>query len=377
MFARLFEPPKKGSFFVFGPRGTGKSSWVKTHYPQAPYIDLLDAEVFTELTASPKRLSRYIGLKSNQPIIIDEVQKIPQLLDEIHRLIETEKRIFILTGSSARKLKASGVNLLAGRAKSLSMYPLTALEMGKNFDVRRAVQFGMLPGAVADPEPRKFLKAYVQTYLREEIQQEGLTRSLPSFARFLEAASFSQGSELNVSSVAEECAVPRKTVENYFEILEDLMIGVRLQPFTRRAKRRLSNHSKFYFFDAGVFRALRPQGPLDTPAELEDAALETLVFQELRAVNSYCDLEYGLYFWRTQTKQEVDFILYGERGLLAFEVKRSDRLRPGDFKGLRLFLADYPMAKAYFLYAGSRRFHEAGIEVLPLTQFFKNAAEFL
>ena len=377
MYSRSLSHQKHGSFFLMGPRGTGKSSWVRTEYPHATYIDLLDSENFTELTASPKRLSRYLPEDRKTPIIIDEVQKVPALLNEVHRLIESEKLRFILTGSSARKLRQAGVNLLAGRAKSLAMFPLTAHEIGKSFDLKYALRYGSLPGCVNDPEPKKFLKSYVQTYLREEVQQEGLVRSLPAFARFLEAASFSQGGVLSLTAVAEDAGVPRKSVENYFDILEDLMIGVRVPVFTRRAKRKATSHPKFYFFDAGVYRALRPQGPLDTPEELDGAALETLVFQELRALNSYLDLEYSIHFWRTSTQEEVDFILYGERGLLAFEVKRSDRVRAGDLKALNMFVSDYPMARAYYLYGGTRRFKEGAVEVVPLTEFFAEAAKML
>lgn len=159
----------------------------------------------------------------------------------------------------------------------------------------------------------------------------------------------------------------------YFQVLEDLLIGVRLPAFNKRAKRRVAGHPKFFFFDAGVFRAIRPQGPLDTPEEIDGAALETLVLQELSALNAYLDLEYSIHYWRTETQHEVDFVLYGERGLLAFEVKRSDRLRSGDLKGLRLFSEDYPMAKPYFLYGGNKRFREDGIEVMPIAAFFKEA----
>jgi predicted AAA+ superfamily ATPase len=193
-----------------------------------------------------------------------------------------------------------------------------------------------------------------------------LTRSLGAFARFLEAASFSQGAVLNVSEVARDCAVERKVVENYFGILEDLLIGYRLPVFSKRAKRRLVAHPKFYLFDTGVFRALRPKGPLDMPEEIDGAACETLLFQELLATNDALDLGYKLFYWRSSAQQEVDFVLYGARGLFAFEVKRTARVSGVHLRGLRAFLKDYPAAKAYFLYGGRRRLHEGSIDCVPM-----------
>ncbi|MBI4678049.1 MAG: ATP-binding protein [Elusimicrobia bacterium] len=378
MYARLIKPPARSSFFLFGPRGTGKSSWVKARYPNAPYLDLLDAEVFTDLLASPARMGRYFTCTGPPAtVVIDEIQKVPALLDEVHRLVETTGTRFVMTGSSGRKLRRAGVNLLAGRALTLNLHPLTARELGKDFDLPRALLHGMLPAAVRHEQPAKFLKSYVHTYLREEIMQEGLARRLPAFSRFLEAASFSQASVLNVSAVAQDCGVPRKTVEEYLRVLDDLMIGVRLAPFTRRAKRRVVAHPKFYFFDGGVYRALRPRGPLDSQAEIDGAALETLVLQELRALNSYLDLDYALHYWRTPDGREVDFVLYGERGIKAIEVTRSSRFRPADIRGLEAFLADYPAAEAFFLYAGNRRLKEGKVQVLPLPAFFESASELL
>ncbi len=300
--------------------------------------------------------------------MIDEVQKVPALLDEVHRLIERRRLRFALTGSSARQLRAKGVNLLAGRAVTLGMHPLTAAELGTRFDVRRSLEVGHLPSAqlAADAaSARDYLKSYVQTYLREEVQQEGLSRNLAAFSRFLEAASFSQACELNISAVARECHVDRKVVEDYFTILEDLLIAVRLPVFARRAKRQLAGHPKFYFFDAGVYRAVRPRGPLDVPAEIDGPAMETLLLQELRAHNDYRRLGYSFYCWRTRAKQEVDLVLYGERGLLAFEVKRAARLTDADLAGLKLFVADYPSARAWLLYGGTRRYRHGAIDIVP------------
>jgi uncharacterized protein len=369
VFPRILEPPARHSFLLFGPRGTGKTTWLRQRFPDAPFFDLLDAEVQWELTASPRTLGERIPPAYRGWVVIDEVQKVPPLLDEVHRLIEGRRLRFALTGSSARKLKRPGVNLLAGRAITLAMHPLTCAELGSRFDLGRSLRFGQLPVVHGEADPKvvkAYLRSYASTYLRNEIQQEGLTRNLAAFARFLEAASFSHASVLNVSAVARDCGVERKVVEDYFAILEDLLLATRIPVFTRRAKRATVAHPKFYLFDVGVFRALRPRGPLDSDEEIEGAACETLLLQELRALNDYRELGWQISYWRTANQLEVDFVLYGERGLRAFEVKRTARLRGEDFKSLTAFVADYPMAKAWLVYGGTRRFHQGSIEVIPL-----------
>jgi len=372
MYSRLIQPPNRKSFFLFGPRGTGKTTWVKSVFPKALYIDLLEAELFNDLIANPQRLSNYIPPDFRDWVIIDEVQRIPDLLHEIHRLIETKRYHFILTGSCARKLKRKGPNLLAGRALTFSMHPLSVAELGGDFRLEHSLKFGQLPSVYTEADPQKYLEAYVKTYLEEEIRQEGLTRNLSAFARFLEAASFSQGSILNVSSVARECHVERKVVEGYFSILEDLMIGYRIPPFSKKAKRRLAAHPKFYFFDAGVYRTLRPMGPLDAREEVDGIALETFFLQELIAQNSALHLGYKIFYWRTSNGREVDFVLYGTKGLLAFEIKRSSRITSAMLGGLKSFLADYPVAKAYFVYTGNRRMYDNKIEIVPVLEVLNN-----
>ncbi|MFH1834423.1 MAG: AAA family ATPase, partial [bacterium] len=280
MYSRLLKPPDN-SFFLLGPRGTGKSTWVGQKFPNGLVIDLLESEIFNDLLASPGRLEAMVPRGFHDWILIDEVQKIPAILDEVHRLMEKRCLKFVLTGSSARKLKREKANLLAGRAWNLSMHPLTATELGPDFRLNRSLECGHLPSAQLPSNPAAFLEAYVKLYLQEEIQQEGLTRNLATFSRFLEAASFSQGSLLNISEVARDCAVERKTVESYFQILEDILLAFRLPVFTKRARRRMTAHPKFYLFDTGVYRTVRPRGPLDRPEEIDGAALETLVLQEI------------------------------------------------------------------------------------------------
>jgi len=373
MFSRLLKIPvdNNKSFFLFGPRGTGKTTWIKSIFSEALYFDLLEFDLYNDLLARPGRLENLIPPGFQNWIILDEIQRIPQLLNEVHRLIENFHYKFILTGSSARTLRKKGVNLLAGRALTYRMYPLTAVELGDSFCLKKSLAWGHLPSIPSEKKPNLFLKAYVQTYLREEVLQEGLTRNLGSFSRFLETASFSQGSVLNISEIARESGIERMRVTNYFSILEDLLLASLLPVFTRRAKRRMISHPKFYFFDVGIFRALRPMGPLDSPQEAEGPGMETLCFQELSAINDYYNYEYNLYYWRTSNGVEVDFILYGPKGLLAFEIKRSSRISKKNLNGLRLFANDYPEAKLYMLYGGSRQEYVNNISILPVEKALK------
>jgi predicted AAA+ superfamily ATPase len=381
MYTRLLKRPLEleKSFFLFGPRGTGKTTWLREHFTAANsiYIDLLDSRLYAELLARPDRLETLVGTSSSGWVVLDEVQRVPALLNEVHRLIENRGLRFALTGSSARSLRRKGVNLLAGRALTFHMHPLVAEEMGADFDLDRALRFGLLPSIAHHADPREYLKSYVQSYLREEIQQEGLTRNLGNFARFLETASFSQGSPINIAEIARESALDRKVVESYFGILEDLMVGLRLPVFSKRATRRMVAHPKFYLFDTGVYRAIRPMGPLDSPEEAEGASLETLCLQELRAINDALGLEYEVFYWRTSDGTEVDFVLYGPRGLLAFEVKRSNRYSRSDLTGLRALKADYPMAQCYLFYGGEHPRVEDGIQILPLRQGLSRLSQIL
>ena len=381
MYSRLLKIPTddSSSFFIFGPRGTGKTTWLRRHFrpEQSVYLDLLDSGIYTELLAAPQRLESFVSSSKIEWLILDEVQRIPSLLSEVHRLIEARGLKFAMTGSSARSLRKRGVNLLAGRALTYHLHPLAAAEMGDDFDVRHAIQYGMLPAISSHSMPGEYLKSYVTTYLREEIQQEGFTRNLANFTRFLETASFSQASPLNVAGVARESSLNRNVVDAYFGILEDLLIAVRLPVFTKRAKRRLVAHPKFYYFDAGVYRTIRPRGPLDTPEEADGACIETLCLQQLRAVNDTMRLEYNVHFWRTSDGTEVDFVLYGPHGLKAFEIKRSHRYSRGDLTGLKAFRQDYPIAECYLLYGGEHPREEDGIRILPLADALKNLPEIL
>jgi predicted AAA+ superfamily ATPase len=365
------------SIILFGPRGTGKTYWAKTHFPNALYLDLLDSSLYKELTADPSRLVNLIPASYDNWVIIDEVQKIPELMNEVHRLIEHKKYKFILTGSNARNLKKKGVNLLAGRALNFYMHPLTAHELGDEFNISHALQYGLLPKAVQAKDPKHYLETYVVTYLREEVLQEGLARNLGDFTRFMEVASFSQGNILNLSAISREAAIDRRTVESYFKILEDLLIAHSLPVFTKRAKRELIASPKFYYFDVGVYRSIRPRGPLDIGDEIDGAGLETLFLQHLRAYNDYDRLGYKFYYWRTRGGLEVDFIAYGEKGLFAFEIKRKNTYQKSDLSGLKEFRKDYPMAKCYLVYGGARKEYMDDINIIPIGEALYTLREIL
>jgi predicted AAA+ superfamily ATPase len=370
--SRFLQPPKK-SFFLLGPRGTGKSTWVKAVYKDALRIDLLEPDLFRRYSAKPETLKELVhGNADRSVIVLDEIQKVPELLPVVHSLIE-EKRgwQFVLTGSSARKLKRTGADLLAGRAVLKSLHPFMAAELGNDFDFSRALRYGLLPLVWNADEPEEVLRAYAALYLREEVQAEGLVRNVGNFARFLEAMSFSHGSLLNISNVARECEVERKVVETYVGILEDLLLGFRLGVFTKRARRETVSHPKFYFFDAGVFQSLRPKGPLDRPEEIQGHALEGLVAQHLRAWIAYSGDSDSLSYWRTRHGVEVDFVVYGPSGHWAIEVKNTARLRDEDMNGLRAFVDEYPNAKAILLYQGRERLKRKNILAIPCEEFLK------
>lgn len=373
MYKRLLKIKTNQSFFLFGPRGTGKTHFVKEHFKNALYIDLLKTSVYLELLANPSKLENLIEPNFNDWIIIDEVQKIPALLNEVHRLIEEKKYKFILTGSSARSLRKKGVNLLAGRALNYKMHPLIYQELKEDFNIKKALKFGLLPMIYSnDIDEKKYLKSYVYSYLKEEVLQEGLTRNLSSFSRFLEVASFSQGQVLNLTEIAKEANISRKIVESYFQIVEDLLLGFKINVFSKRAKRKLITKSKFYFFDVGVYKTLRPTGPLDIEEELDGSGLETLFLQSLIAINDYLDLEYEIYYYRTKDKKEVDFVIYGPNGFYAFEIKRSSYIKKQDLIGLKTFAQDYKNAKLYFLYMGDEKRYYDDIEVVSIDYMIKN-----
>ncbi|MBN8536393.1 MAG: ATP-binding protein [Deltaproteobacteria bacterium] len=380
MYPRFFNYMKSQSFFLLGPRGTGKSTWLRAQFPEALYIDLLSEGLFQEFLRHPESLRERILAQARPKdwVILDEIQRVPELLNEVQRLMSERQQKFILTGSSARKLKKNHANLLAGRAMTKFFSPLTATELGDHFDIHHSLKFGHLPMTFSTESPRDYLKSYVGTYLREEVQQEALVRNLSVFAYFLEVLAFSQGQVVSVSAMATDCGVDQKTAEAYIQLTEDLLIAHRIPVFQKKSKRKMSVKPKFYYFDVGVYRALRKIGPLDSDEEIQGAAIETLIFQEIRAQIHNLNLDLEIFFYRTQNKIEVDFILYGEDGLFAIEVKRNHRIQPEDLKGLALVHLDYPKAKLFLIYSGNEeRVINESIHAVPIQKFLKELPSYL
>lgn len=375
LIKRFFLPPHTRSFFLFGPRGTGKSTLIQNQLDENEviWIDLLRPEIARRLLAQPERLREFIdAYPERKLVVIDEVQKVPSLLAVVHGLIEEKRGLqFILTGSSSRKLKRKGADLLAGRALRCVLHPFMASELGSLFSLSNALEYGLLPLLFDEQDKQNILHAYIHLYLQEEIQAEGLVRNLEDFSRFLEAITFSHGSLLNITNIARECEVKRKTVEGYLSILEDLLLAFHLPVFTKRAQRELVAHPKFYLFDAGVFHILRPKGQLDAPTEIMGAALEGLVAQHLMAWNDYSHDKNTISFWRTRSGTEVDFIVYGATQFWAIEVKNSSKVLNQDIKSLEAFLKDYPEAKAILLYRGTDRVKINNVLCVPCDEFLK------
>lgn len=379
LISRLLRPPLHHAFLL-GPRGTGKTTWVRTSLPEALTVDLLDPTERRVLAAEPERLrERAIAAAARGPgsagvthVVVDEVQRVPELLDVVHALIESQFPLrFVLTGSSARKLRRGGANLLGGRAHDLRLHPFMAVELGDAFDLDRALRWGMLPLVVGAADPADQLRSFSSFYLDQEVRAEGFARDIGAFARFLEVMTFSQGAELNIAAVARETAVRASTVTGYVEVLEDLLLGFRLPVFRRRARRRLASHPKFYYFDCGVFRALRPTGPLDRPTEIGGAALEGLVAQHLRAWCDYRGRGDRLFTWRTRSGAEADFVVYGPDEFWGIEVKNGRHVRPEDLRGLRSFGDEYPEARRLLLHRGAHPELTAGILCLPVSDFLR------
>lgn len=331
---------RKKSHFLFGPRGTGKSWLVRQQLSRSvDYIDLLHSATYLHLTARPSDLEAMI---SKETVVIDEVQRIPELLNEVHRLIENRRTKFLLTGSSARRLKRGGANLLAGRAYTAALFPLNwaELEGEGRFDLNRFLRFGGLPSAITEDDPEAYLAAYVDTYLKEEIQAEALVRNLGNFARFLQVAALANTQIVNYTKVANDSQLSPNTVRDYFQILEDTLIGYQLPAWTRSRKRKAIQAAKFYFFDIGVAHAINSITDLEEHSDTYGKAFEHFMAMELRAYLSYSRVREALQYWRSTTKFEVDFLV-GNR--FAVEVKSTRRASERDQKGLQaLAEEDYP-----------------------------------
>lgn len=367
--------PPGQSAFLWGPRKTGKSTLLGQRFPLSARFDLLDTRVMLEFTRAPwtlpERVRALAPAQRERPILIDEVQKVPAVLDEVHRLIEEDGLGFVLCGSSARKLKRGRANLLGGRAWRFALHPLTWAEV-PGFDLLRALNHGLIPSHYDSAAPRRTLAGYVDDYLKEEVFEEGLTRNAPAFARFFEALAFCHGELMNYSSVARDCGVSSNTVKEYFQILVDTLLGVLVEPFSRRRSRAvITKAPKFYLFDVGVAgyvtgrRIERPAGP-DF-----GRALEHFVLMEILAYRSYREHDFPVRFWRTKSGLECDFVL-GRKGGVAIEVKGGANPGSRELRGLRAFIDEHGPRQAIVVCNGSAIRRTAdGIWILPWERFLE------
>ncbi|MBN1960183.1 MAG: ATP-binding protein [Deltaproteobacteria bacterium] len=373
MYKRTIKLPKIGkrTFFLWGPRQTGKTFLLEHTYPKTPFISLLRSEEFTELITRPGRLRERLLDLGAKFVIIDEVQKAPMLLDEIHYMIEKDHIAFGLCGSSARKLRRSHANLLGGRAIRYELFGMTAHELGADFDLVKMLNRGTLPAIYPDDEYRQLLRAYCADYLKEEIFAEGLVRKLGPFSHFLEFAALGDTEILSLESFARDVGVSGPTIKSYFEILIDTLIGYFLPAYTFRPKRKIIRAPKFYFFDVGVVNYFAERGELHPRSEIFGKAFENWVHHELRAYISYLGHDYNLSYWKVHQGPEVDFII--GKMLAAFEVKASEQIHKEHLKGLREAIKDYPELKNRYVVSlekNSRQTND-GITVLSVADFIK------
>jgi uncharacterized protein len=374
--ARLFAPPR-GSYFLFGPRGSGKSTWLRHLHPDAHWVDLLDESRYQRYLVDPGLFSAELdALPPRSLVVVDEVQRLPALLNVVHQKIETRRQRFALSGSSARRLRRSGVNLLAGRAVRRALHPFVPEELGAAFSLAHTLEWGALPIVWASEDRRDVLDAYVRLYLKEEIQAEAATRNLPGFARFLPIAGLFHGQTLNVSALARDAGVARTTVQGYLEILEDTLFTFRLPAYEARLRVRERRHPKLYWVDPGLVRAV--VGDRGAPdADSTGHLLEGWIAQLLRAYGDYRGICDDMAYWAPAegAGTEVDFLLRRGRERLAIEVKASRRWKPELAKGLRAIAGLAGVARRIVVYLGAERLRpEKGIEVLPLEAFLAELA---
>lgn len=374
MFPRDLRPPKSACF-LFGPRGTGKTTWIRSTVPEALVMNLLAAETMLRYETNPAEFrAEVLAQPHGRWIVVDEVQRVPRILDEVHWLMEEGgyKR-FVLTGSSARKLKRGGANLLAGRAIVKSLFPLTTHELDASRPLRQLLRFGTLPLSINadDDEGREaFLRAYVTMYLAEEIRAEALVRNLGSFSRFLSVAALAAGQTVNVSGIARDASVSREAARGYFEVLVDTMIGSWLPAYRPRARIKEVALPKFYWFDPGVLNAAAGFFDQPPPADWQGVLLEHLVLHEIRSHLHYAGVKGSLGYWATPNGTEVDFVWWHGSTRVAIEVKHANRYRAEFRKGLASLLAS-TTATSYIVYLGDRELVVDGTHVLPVETFLR------
>ncbi|MBK8100766.1 MAG: ATP-binding protein [Planctomycetes bacterium] len=371
MFTRRLRPPEQ-SFFLLGARATGKTTWIQQHFPKAENYDLLLTDESLRLSREPGLLrAECAALPDDAWIVIDEVQRVPALLDEVQYLMTKKRQRFVLSGSSARKLKRSGVNLLAGRAELRQMFPLVSAETGFDRALDAILTEGMLPMAVTGRRPAAFLRAYCDTYLKEEVQQEALVRQIGPFHRFLEVAARVNGQTVNVTGIARDAGIARQTASQFFQILVDTLLGTWLPAWKlKRAVKQIA-HPKFYLFDPGVARQLAGTAALDLHPEERGALIETFLLHELRAFLHYSELEYPIAYWQPHGGNEVDFVIETRAGLLAIEAKAGTRWDPRFAAGIHSLRERVPdgNVKAIGVYSGPRALVVDDVRVLPWQEF--------
>jgi uncharacterized protein len=376
MFKRSLALPAPGkeTFFLWGPRQSGKTTLLRDSYRDARWIDLLKSEELRRYSDRPELLRQELEAEPAAQVVIDEIQKVPALLDEVHWLIENTATKFALCGSSARKLKRGAANLLGGRALRYELFGMTASELGRDFDLDRMLNRGYLPRMYVAERAGRLLAAYVADYLKEEIAAEGLVRNLPVFSRFLDVAALSDTDLVNASNIARDCGVSTPTVQSYFEILVDTLLGRWLPAYTKRPKRRVVKGSKFFFADVGVVNQLAKRGAVARGGELYGKALENWVFHELTAAIAYRESSSTLSYWRLASGIEVDFVLDDVR--IAIEVKASANITGDHLKGLRAIAEDHSriVRRVVVCLESRRRRTEEGIDILPIDAFLKELA---
>ena len=361
---------ENNAFFLWGARKTGKTTYLKNSFKDALYIDLLKTNVAQKYELNPALFREEVAANKPDLVIVDEIQKIPQLLDEIHWCVENTASKFILCGSSARKLIRMKANLLGGRAWRYEMFPLTTSEIGADFELLRAMNHGLIPQHYFSKSPARFLESYVLDYLSHEIKAEAMVRNVPAFHRFLEVAAISNSEIINFSSIARDCGVSSVTVKDYFQILQDTLLGFMLNPFTKKIKRTPIESSKFYFFDMGITRALRRMLTIQEGSVEFGHFFEHFILMEIRAFLSYFNVYKNIYFWRTNCGKEVDLVI-GEAEW-AIEIKTSKQKSMKDFKGLLAFGEEFPNAKLIAItFDDTKRLIDNKIEVFPWQEFLK------
>lgn len=364
------EDVSKESTFLWGARQTGKSTLLNELFPDAIYYDLLQSDVFGRLLRRPSLLREELMMADqSRLVIIDEVQKLPMLLDEVHWLMTHTDFKFILCGSSARKLKRCGANLLGGRAVRNVLFPFVSAEL-PDFDLMHAVNFGMLPRHYLEENPEKRVKAYISDYLQEEIAAEALVRNLQAFSRFLEVAALTDGEILNHTNIAAECGVSSSTVREYFNILYETLIGYEVPAYTKVIKRRVIQSSKFYMFDVGVVNCLTRRHDLRPGSVDFGHALEHLIMQELIAYRGYGNDRFNLYYWRTASGYEVDAVLGDAE--VAIEIKSASEIQSHHLKGLKAFKEEHPQARLIAVSMDVSPRLMNGVEVYPAIQFLQS-----